>query len=115
MDKIVIIFIISLITEAVWESLKMTWQNGKISIDRVGALIVGLVVAIDTKIDILQLIGINSNIPYMGVILTGILMSRGSNFIHDLLVKVSNPGAIADEIAKEVSDDIKSNVNEKNR
>jgi hypothetical protein len=88
MEKLFIIFILALISESVWETLKMTWQQGKVSIDRIGALIVSLVICIDVRLDILSLLEINTTIPFLGIILTAILISRGSNFVHDLLVKV---------------------------
>ena len=66
----------------------MTWQKGKISIDRVGALIVSLIICLDVRLDILKLLKINNTIPFLGIILTAILISRGSNFMHDLLVKL---------------------------
>lgn len=88
MESLLIIVMIALIAESVWETLKMTWQEGKVSIDRIGALVVALVLSIGVKLDILSLLGINTTIPLLGVILTGILISRGSNFIHDLLVKI---------------------------
>lgn len=87
MENLFIIFTVALIAESVWETLKMTWQQGKVCIDRVGALIVSLVICIDVKLDILVLLGINTTIPFFGIILTAILISRGSNFVHDLLVK----------------------------
>lgn len=88
MENLFIIFIVALIAESVWETLKMTWQHGKVCIDRIGALIVSLVICIDVKLDILVLLGINTTIPFLGIILTAILISRGSNFAHDLLVKI---------------------------
>lgn len=88
MENLFIIFIIALIAESVWETLKMTWQQGKVSIDRIGALVVSLIVCIDVKLDILSLLGISTTIPFIGVVLTAILISRGSNFVHDLLVKM---------------------------
>jgi len=90
MENLFIIITVSIITESVWETLKMVWQNGKVSIDRVGALIVSILITLGTQLDLLNLLGIKSNIPLMGIILTGILISRGSNFIHDLFGKVSN-------------------------
>ena len=85
MENLFTILIIALIAESVWETLKMIWQQGKISI---GALIVSLVICFGIRLDILKLLEINSTIPYLGIILTSILISRGSNFIHDLLVKI---------------------------
>lgn len=92
MEKLLIIITVALIAESVWETLKMTWQEGKISIDRIGALIVALVLCVGVRLDILALLGINATIPFLGVILTGVLISRGSNFIHDLLVKIGQIG-----------------------
>lgn len=86
--SIITLLVLAIIVESVWETLKMTWQDGKVSIDRIGALVVALVVAIATKFDILALVKVNSSIPLLGVILTGILLSRGSNFIHDLITKL---------------------------
>jgi len=79
-----------MIGEAVWETLKMLWQKGKVNFDRIGALAVGLLLAISTGMDILVFVGINSKIPFVGIILTGILISRGANFVHDLLASIDN-------------------------
>ena len=94
MEKIFIIFVLALISESVWETLKMVWQQGRISIDRIGAIVVSLVICIDVEIDILNLLGINTSWPFVGIMLTAILISRGSNFIHDLIVKLGQPKTI---------------------
>ena len=49
------------------------------------SLIFGIFIAIAYKIDLLKLADIESEIPYIGCILTGILFSRGSNYVHDIL------------------------------
>lgn len=85
------IIVLSIICESVWQTLKLTWQKDKyLTMDNAGAIIVGLVIAFTTNLDILSIVGIESEIPYIGVVLTGILLSRGSNFIHDLLIKIQN-------------------------
>lgn len=88
--NILSIVILALIGEAVWETLKMVWQEGKISIDRIGALVIGLLLALGTNLDILHLVGIEMQYKLIGVILTGILISRGANFMHDLIQSVNN-------------------------
>lgn len=82
--------VIAFIVEAIWETLKMVWQDGKLSIDRVGAVIVGLLLALGTRLDLLEMIGVPTYIPYMGIVLTGLLISRGANFAHDLLEVISS-------------------------
>ncbi|MBS5952158.1 MAG: hypothetical protein KIC47_17935 [Clostridium sp.] len=88
MENLFIILTVALIAESVWETLKMTWQKGKLCLDRVGALVVSLVICIDIKLDMLTLLGIKTTIPFIGIVLTAILISRGSNFLHDLLERI---------------------------
>ena len=88
--SIVTIITIALLVEAIWETLKMVWKEGKININTIGALAVGILVSILAKIDIFTMQGINLSIPVIGWILTGILLSRGANFIHDLFNKIGD-------------------------
>lgn len=90
MQNLFIIIIISILAESIWETLKMVWENGKLCIDKVGALLVSILITISTGLDIFELLKINNKIPYLGIILTGILVSRGSNFVHDLIVKLTS-------------------------
>lgn len=100
MEKLIMLVVVSIIAESVWETLKMTWQDGKVRVDRVGALVVSMLIVFGTRLDILILLEIETVIPFLGIVLTGILISRGSNFIHDLLVRLSNKDT---EAAKEIS------------
>lgn len=84
------LLVLAMISEALWETLKMTWQNGKISIDRIGAMLTGVLLSVATGMDIMQLVEIPMFVPYLGTILTGLLISRGANFIHDLLSSAGN-------------------------
>lgn len=90
MEKLIMLVVVAIIAESVWETLKMTWQDGKVKVDRVGALVVSMLIVFGTRLDILALLEIETVIPFLGIILTGILISRGSNFIHDLLVRLNN-------------------------
>lgn len=88
--NLVSVVILALIGESLWETLKVIWDKGKLSIDRIGALVIGLVLSFATEMDLLKLVGLQSKIPYLGVILTGILISRGANFMHDILASINN-------------------------
>lgn len=52
------------------------------------SLIFGIFIAVVYKIDLLKLADIESEMPYIGSILTGVLISRGSNYIYDLMSKI---------------------------
>ena len=53
------------------------------------SLILGIIIAVAYKLDLPAHFNLKSEIPYIGRILTGILLSRGSNFVFDLLDKFS--------------------------
>lgn len=84
------IFVLAMLCEAIWETIKMTWQNGKFSLDRLGALLLGILLAMATKMDILSLAGLNAIYPVIGMACTGVIVSRGANFTHDLLNLMSD-------------------------
>lgn len=84
------LLVVALLGEAIWETLKMVWQAGKLSADKIGAIVIGIALAVGSGLDIFTVVGISLKVPYLGMILTGILISRGANFIHDLLSSVNN-------------------------
>ena len=53
------------------------------------SIILGMTVAVAYKLDLPAYFNLKSDIPYIGCILTGILISRGSNYVFDLLEKLS--------------------------
>ncbi len=84
------IIIIAILIEAIWENLKMIWQNGKVSIDKIGALIISMVVSLLVNADVFSIAGLTISIHWIANILTGIIISRGANVVHDLFSKLSN-------------------------
>lgn len=84
------VLLIATVVEAIWETLKMFWQSGKANPDRIGAAAIGIVVCVGANIDLFALAGVPLGIRYAGVVLSGILISRGANFVHDLLNTINN-------------------------
>ena len=81
--------IVAILIEAIWENIKMIWQNGKFSIDKIGSLVISILICILAKIDIFPIVNLSIIVPVIGSILTGIIVSRGANFVHDLFNKIS--------------------------
>ena len=55
------------------------------------SIVLGIVIAVAYKLlDLPACFNLKSNIPYIGSVLTGILLSRGSNYIFDLITKLLN-------------------------
>ncbi len=92
------IVILALLVEAVWEGLKPLWPrkvrewetSHGVPIDAYGSLVIALVLCICTRADLLETIGVHVEIPYIGSILTGFIIYRGSNFLHDVLSKIND-------------------------
>lgn len=83
------LIIVSILVEAIWENLKMVFPDKKVSISMIGALIIAIIVCVLTSVDIFPIIGLNIKTPYMGSILTGIIVARGANFVSDLFTKLN--------------------------
>jgi hypothetical protein len=43
--------VIALLVESVWETAKMIWQEGKFSIEKLGVMVLGIVVCIAASLD----------------------------------------------------------------
>jgi hypothetical protein len=59
------------------------------------AAALGVVLSVLYKADLLALVGLDSPIPIVGYILTGLIIGRGSNFVHDFASRWLSPtGAV---------------------
>ena len=84
------LIIISIMIEAIWENLKMLWDNKKINISAIGVLVLSIIVCLLTSIDIFPIVGVTMMVPYIGSVFTGIIVSRGANFVNDLFTKLNS-------------------------
>lgn len=84
------LIILALLAEAIWENLRMIWEDGKFNANRLGALILSIIIAVGTRTDLFELLNLNIFVPVLGSIFTGILISRGANVVHDLLKKIQS-------------------------
>lgn len=82
------LIVIAILVEAVWENLKMIWESNKISINRIGSIVLSVLICCLAQIDIFLIVGIQLTFPVVGWILTGVICSRGANFINDLFTKL---------------------------
>ena len=82
------LIIIAILVEAIWENIKMIYDKQKFNINMLGSLLLSMIVCVLAEIDIFKIIGINLIVPVVGSLLTGIIVSRGANFVNDLFKKV---------------------------
>lgn len=80
--------IIAILVEAIWENIKIIYDKQKFNINMLGSLLLSMIVCVLAEIDIFKIIGINLIVPIVGSLLTGIIVSRGANFVNDLFKKL---------------------------
>lgn len=99
LNLFVLVLVLSIIVEAIMEYVKKmvpevaekTWLVLLIT------CAIGIFTAISFGIDLFELMGVESKIPYVGCVLTGILCARGSNYMYDLIGKFTDlPGGTKD-------------------
>ncbi len=93
-EVFLILLIVAALIEAVYEALKpvlapvIGWLEARaVPADRLAALVISIIIClgIGSQVDLFALLDLTIGIPYLGVILTAIILARGSNFVHDFL------------------------------
>lgn len=97
------LIIIGLLVESVVETIKMAFEPKKVNKWMLVSMGIGILLAFQVQADILLILGFTGTIPYLGIILTGILFSRGSNWIHDLIKKIQGYNSNEIETINEVA------------
>jgi hypothetical protein len=93
MESILMILMLAILSEAIWGRIKeVIPENCSDKVRRVvnllGTSILGILVALMTGADIFELLGFAGHLQYIGVVLTGLIVGGGSNYIHDLISKL---------------------------
>ena len=93
MNNISSLILTAFLIESAWEALKPAWpkavtnweETKGIPVDNIGIIILAISTCITANLDVFQMAGIHLSTSFLGQILTGILVSRGSNFIHEII------------------------------
>ena len=78
----------AILIEAIITYCNEFYVQGNICWQMIFSLTLGIVVAVAYKLDLPAYFDLKSDIPYIGCVLTGILLSRGSNYLFDLISKI---------------------------
>lgn len=86
MEGITVLLMVAILVEAVSEWIKDV-VDSKVRWKKLMALGVSITIVFTLDLDLFHLLGLDPAFPLVGGLLLSILVSRGSNFIHDLLDK----------------------------
>lgn len=84
-NKILGITTFSILIEGIIAYFNEFFVQGQIVWQMVLSIIFGIIFSVSYELDLLDYFGVKSKIKYIGFIITGILISRGSNYIWDLI------------------------------
>ena len=79
----------SVLIESLITYYKEFFAGENFSWEILASIILGIIISIAYNLDLPAHFNLNSKIPYLGCVLTGILLSRGSNYAYDLLGKLT--------------------------
>jgi hypothetical protein len=87
------ILVMAVLLEALVQTVKPIWKPEQASVSFYVSLGIGMVVSVGMNylagLDIFSAVGIPLvKAPVVGVVATGLLISRGSNFVHDLIKSI---------------------------
>ena len=89
-----LIFVVAILVEGIVEYFKSICdmflkKEVKTAVTQIVTVIIGIFLAYAFKIDLFSLNNI-AVAPGVGTVLTGIIVSRGSNYVSDLISRISN-------------------------
>ena len=85
MEQFIGIIMLAIVIEGMITYFKTMVVNGALKWQLVGSIVLGALLAVIYNVDLLNIVGFTTSVPYIGNVITGILLSRGSNYIFDLV------------------------------
>lgn len=82
------IILMAIVIEGIISYIRQIFVDRQIQWQIVAAIVLGIAIAVIYGLDLFSLFDMQPAVPYVGMILTGILMSRGSNYIFDLIKQI---------------------------
>jgi hypothetical protein len=82
---IITIVVVAVLLEAIVSYVRTWFVDKKIQWQVIATVIGGILLAILTNVDLLAAVGVTFVVPYVGVVLTGVILSRGSNYVFEFI------------------------------
>jgi len=88
MEMLAKVVIGAIVIEAIIEYFNAAFLK-KLNPQYILSIIFGAAFSMVYELDLLAILGLETMVPYVGMILTGILLSRGSNYLSQFIRKLS--------------------------
>lgn len=90
MDKLAGFIAAAVVIEGIVSYITTIVKDKKIEWKIILAIGLGCLISFNLSLDVFDLIGLNEVNSIVGIVLTGILISRGSNYVFELYNKLTN-------------------------
>jgi hypothetical protein len=87
-EALTTILVLAILVEFSTEIIKSVFPSVRGQYSRGVAVLLGMILCVSTQSGILQTFNIHSFYPQIDYFLSGIIISRGSNIIHDLVSRL---------------------------
>lgn len=79
------LIMLSIVVEGLITYFKAFVIEGKLQWQLIASMVLGIIVAVNYGMDLMALLGFNSMFPFVGSVITGVIVSRGSNYMFDFI------------------------------
>ena len=93
MTQIAMVLILGVTVEALIEYAKLIFQDKVFNWKQLAAVFLGIGLAILAQVDLFAAVGVTFIVPYVGMVLTGIIFSRGANYAADFIKLIQTKAA----------------------
>ena len=92
MSELAVVVVFAILVEAI---INITLSEVPVWgwVKKVCAYAVGIVLCVIWKVGVISMIGVAGGVPIADYVITGIVISRGSNYLNDLIVKIKGGNA----------------------
>lgn len=87
-DALTTIVLLALVVEFATEIIKSVFSIKK-GLSKALAILLGMLLCVSTQTGLLHVFGLETFYPLIDYLVTGLIISRGSNIIHDLFSRLS--------------------------
>ena len=96
MQTIVLILVLAITVEALIQYSKtiiemLEKKQYKTFATQLTAILLSVFICFAAGVDLYTLVGVSFTVPWLGMLLTGIVVSRGSNYTSDFIKRLQNP------------------------
>lgn len=89
MDELIALLVAAVLVESVINVIEMAGEKIR-SWQFWGSIVVGVLVAFTYGLDLFAVLGFDAAVPYVGIVLTGLVFSRGANYVADILSRIKD-------------------------